>query len=124
MTIDQLKSVIDKGGCVMMPLQAWEFKENAAGETVSFTAEEYANYWTGGHWVIACGYNDTSVLFMDPSTGGCYTQLSMDALDVQWHDSPDFAAADQAFTKLEHCGIAVYCPGGATYDDNVVQPLR
>lgn len=124
MTDDDLRSVIDDSGVVMMPIQAWESKEGGSGESVWFDTQDYRDYWSGGHWVVACGYNDDAVLFMDPSTAGCYAQISWEALDVRWHDSGDYVDDVTPFTKMEHAGITVYKQGDESYDHNAVQPLR
>jgi len=123
-TIDALKDVVDNGGVVMMPIQAWEYKETASDVYALFDTEDYIDYWAGGHWVIACGYNDNGTLFMDPSTGGCYASLSWDALDVRWHDSPDYSEGAGDFTRFVHCGIVVYQTGAEPYNHNVVRPLE
>ncbi len=123
MTAEELKKVINNGGVVMMPLQAWEYKETSPDEWVSFDAEDYRDYWASGHWVIACGYNDSGVLFMDPGTAGCYTAMTWADMEIRWHDSPDYIDDNTPFIKYEHCGMVVYKTGTEEYDRQVVQPL-
>ena len=123
MTLEEVKNTIDAGGVVMMPIQAWESKNDSAGESTAFETDDYKDYWAAGHWVIACGYNDRSVLFMDPSTAGCYTQMPWGALDMRWHDSPDYEDGSTTFTKYEHCGLVIYKLGSEKYDPKVVKPL-
>lgn len=124
MTADQLKTVINNGGVVMMPIQAWETRQTADGKTEAFSADDYKDWWSGGHWVIACGYNNDEVLFMDPATAGCYTDMSWADLEARWHDSPDYVSADQPFEKYEHCGFIVYRLNPEGYDSSIVEPLR
>ena len=123
MTCEELRQILDAEGVVMMPIQAWEYKEIASNEWVSFDAEDYRDYWMGGHWVIACGYNENNVLFMDPATAGCYTAMTWDALEIRWHDSPDSGDGAAQFVKYEHAGIVVYKLSDELYDKNSVYPL-
>ena len=60
---------------------------------------------------------------MDPSTAGCYTQMPWGALDIRWHDSPDYEDGSTTFTKYEHCGLVIYKLGSEKYDPKVVKPL-
>lgn len=124
MDFDDIKNIIQNGGVVMMPIQAWDMKESASGELVWFDGEDYKDYWAAGHWVIACGYNDIRVLFMDPSTAGTYADMTWDDLELRWHDSADYVDDDTPFTSVDHCGIVVYKTGEEEYSSDVVKPLR
>lgn len=115
---DELKSVIDDGGVVLMPIQAWETKVDESGNLVPYDADDYSDYWDAGHWVIACGYNDSEVLFMDPSTAGSYTSMSWGDLDARWHDGNPSASI-----RLERAGLIVFKTGGEEYDRDEVRPL-
>ena len=122
-TSAELKKILRSGGVVMMPIQAWDYKDTDKG-SVPFETEDYRRHWSGGHWVIACGFSGSSVLFMDPATAGNYAQMSWPALEVRWHDSPDYISDDEHFEKYEHCGIIVRKVGGERYDRNAVMPLK
>lgn len=123
MSAGDLMAVIDAGGVAMLPIQAWEYRPTASGAQALFDTEDYRDHWQGGHWVVACGYNARDVLFMDPSTAGCYARMPWDALNVRWHDSPDCTDGSAPFTRYEHCGIVVYKTNAEQYDGDIVQPL-
>lgn len=124
MTADDIKSSIQDGCVVMIPIQAWASKETDSGEMVWFESSDYEDYWDAGHWVIACGYNDQNALFMDPSTAGTYTQMSWEDLELRWHDSDNYVNDATPFNKVDHCGMIVSKTGTETYDHEVVMPLQ
>ena len=60
--LDGLRALLDAGTPVILAIQAWS--DNPA---------RYASDWEDGHYVVAVGYDDKRVYFMDPSTLGHYT---------------------------------------------------
>lgn len=87
MSLDFLKELIDHGITPLLILQAW--KEDAI---------EYTYVWNNPHYVIACGYDETQILFMDPWTFGSYAFLSTSELMPRWHTT-------------DHSGNHYYCTG-------------
>lgn len=82
MTLDELKKELAKGHPVICAIQAWDWDENE-----EYTMElDYSGEWECGHWVLAIGYNDDNVFFMDPSTAGNYTYIPNKKLMERWHD--------------------------------------
>ncbi len=77
-TLDALKASIDKGVPVMVLLQAWADLE-APGH-------DYKTDWEDGHFSIAVGYDQDNIYFMDPSTFGHYTFISLKEFLERWHD--------------------------------------
>lgn len=73
-SIEQLKELLIQGIPVILMIQAW-------GDT----SIDYQDSWDNGHYVVACGYNDTSIIFMDPSTLGYYTYIPIPDLLKRWH---------------------------------------
>ena len=74
-TLDDLKALVDRGVPPIILIQAW--------------AEDPANWETDyadGHYVVALGYDDTKIYFMDPSTLGNYTSIPVDEFLQRWHD--------------------------------------
>jgi len=76
MGMKKLRQCIDKGLPVICLIQAW------ADERV-----DYAGDWKDGHYVVAIGYDDRRVYFMDPSTTGNYTFISTPEFLKRWHDT-------------------------------------
>lgn len=74
MKLDVLKELIDHGITPMLILQAWKEDEI-----------DYTYVWNNPHYVIACGYDENQILFMDPWTFGNYVFLSNNELMKRWH---------------------------------------
>jgi predicted double-glycine peptidase len=75
MNIDLLKELISNGITPILILQAWKDIEI-----------DYAYDWKDAHYVIACGYDENRILFMDPWTLGNYTFIPINMLMKRWHD--------------------------------------
>ena len=89
MLLSDLQSFIDKGIPVILVIQAW-------GKDPS----KYESVWDTGHYVVAIGYDEYNVYFMDPATLGNYTYIPRDELAKRWHDQ------DQDI-KLRQAGIVI-----------------
>lgn len=74
MSLDLLKELIDRGITPMLILQAWKEDEI-----------DYTYVWNNPHYVIACGYDEKQILFMDPWTLGNYVFLINNELLKRWH---------------------------------------
>jgi predicted double-glycine peptidase len=75
MNIELLKELISNGITPILILQAWKDIEI-----------DYAYDWKDAHYVIACGYDENRILFMDPWTLGYYTFIPINMLVKRWHD--------------------------------------
>ncbi|HEY9731004.1 MAG TPA: C39 family peptidase [Drouetiella sp.] len=89
MTIKQLEQSIRDGHPVLCLIQAW------ADPRKHF---DYADDWNDGHYVVAVGFDNKQVFFMDPSTAGHYTYIPLSDFEKRWHD------VDGA-EKLNHFGM-------------------
>jgi len=76
MEIDDIIKTVDGGGVVICLIQAWHGEKN----------HDYADEWEDGHYVVAVGYDDERIYFMDPSTIDNYTYIEKDELLKRWHD--------------------------------------
>ena len=76
LTIDELCDYLDQRKPVICAIQAWAY----------LTASEYQEEYESGHYVIAIGYDDKNIYFMDPSTSGNYTYIPKDEFIARWHD--------------------------------------
>lgn len=74
LSVNELKDFLNQGLPVILMIQAW-----------ADTITNYTESWNNGHYVVACGYNDTSIIFMDPSTLGYYTYIPITELLDRWH---------------------------------------
>lgn len=91
MTIQDIRSYIDKHIPVIIALQAWN-----QDRAINWTTD-----WDDGHYVVAIGYTDQTIIFEDPSSFE-RTYLAYDELDDRWHD----VGVDG--TRYVHIGIAIY----------------
>ncbi len=90
MTVDQLKAFIDAQTPVLLLIQAWP------GKPVDWSRD-----WKDGHYVVAIGYDEDNIYFMDPSTVGNYTYIPVDEFISRWHDK------DRRGVKLINFGIVI-----------------
>ncbi len=75
-SMDDLKKLIDLGKPVICLIQAWPEKK-----------VDYVNDWDDGHYVVAIGYDENNIFFMDPSTLGNYTFIPIREFLERWHDT-------------------------------------
>lgn len=92
MTIRELRSYLDQGIPVICLIQAW-------GD-----AEYYKTHDYDGHYVVAIGYTDDKIYFMDPSIKGSHGFLKNAEFMARWHDEETDGA------KTVQCGIAIWKP--------------
>ncbi|CAL7962947.1 exported hypothetical protein [Gammaproteobacteria bacterium] len=84
-TIDQLKQLLNNNLPIMIPIQAWPH-----GNCIDLPFDEWKNEWNYGHWVVATGYDDKNIYFMDPSTLGNYTLIPIKEFEARWHDQDSY----------------------------------
>jgi ABC-type bacteriocin/lantibiotic exporter with double-glycine peptidase domain len=104
MTIDALDHWLDQGKPAICLIQAWPDKK-----------VDYANDWDDGHYVVAVGYDEKNLYFMDPSTLGNYTYIPKQDFSARWHDK-------NIDKKLNHFAMAIY-KNKVPYDPEAIQPL-
>ena len=74
MSIDIVKSYIDNMITPILTIQAWKDDDI-----------DYEFDWKDNHYVIACGYDDYRIIFMDPFALGNYNFISNNELMKRWH---------------------------------------
>lgn len=105
MTLADLKQQLDARKPVICLIQAW------ADRPLS-----YADDWDDGHYVVAVGYDKQSIYFMDPSTVGNYTQISISQFLERWHDR-------DLKERLVHFAMVI-TKADPTYNPAVILPLE
>ena len=75
LTIDKLRTWIDTGVPVILPLQAWTKKK----------VIQWEKEWNEGHYAVAIGYDKTHFYFEDPASLS-RTYLTVTNLQKRWHD--------------------------------------
>lgn len=83
MTIADVESQLRAGNPVMLAIQAWNWNQETGEYEINL---DYTNDWESGHYVIACGYDNNNIFFMDPSTAANYTYIPKSQLCARWHD--------------------------------------
>lgn len=104
MTLEQLKSFLDKKLPVICLIQAWPERK-----------VDFATDWEDGHYVVAIGYDTERIYFMDPSTLGNYTFIPTEEFSKRWHDT-------DGKEKLFNFGM-VLSKGTAPFNHEEVKPL-
>ncbi len=90
MNVALLKELINSGITPILILQAWKD-----------TSIDYTYDWKDSHYVIACGYDNNRILFMDPWVLGYYTYLPNDILMKRWHNF------DYSETQCYYAGLVI-----------------
>jgi len=93
MTIDQVKSYLDRGIPVIIDIQAY-------GDHPG----KYAKDWKDGHYVVASGYDDLFLYFMDPSLDKATGYMPQTELPARWHD---YEVLHHKRIDFVHAGIPI-----------------
>ncbi len=107
MSVGDLRASIDAGVPVIVVIQAWADDPKV----------DWAKEWDCGHYVVAVGYDDSNIYFMDPSTLGHYAYIPVDEFLTRWHDR-------DAKATLQHFGITVTKAEAPAYDRETAERLR
>lgn len=95
LTIEDLKRFLDHEHPVLVCLQAWSEQKDV----------DYTDKWNSGHYLIAVGYNSSSLIFMDPSLKDTLGYLPIEGFESRWHDTD--GAEDE---ELIHFGMVIMGP--------------
>jgi len=96
MELKDLHLYIDKKVPVIVLIQAWPLQE--------MPVYNWTNDWADGHYVVAVGYDNERMYFMDPSTLGLFTYIPNEEFLERWHD------VDGCCHKLVHWGLIMTKP--------------
>jgi predicted double-glycine peptidase len=106
MKLDDLKKWLDAKKPVLCLIQAWPERK-----------VDYKNDWDDGHYVVAIGYDERNVYFMDPSTLGNYTYIPVAEFLDRWHDT-------DSKVKLHHFGMIIQKKVKRAYQADGVKKLE
>jgi len=106
MTVESLKGFIDQKLPVIVLIQAWPD-----------APVDWATDYDDGHYVVAVGYDQNFMYFMDPSTLGNFTYIPVDEFVQRWHDK------DGDGSILTRFGMIV-SKGAPSYDPQKLLPLN
>lgn len=104
MTVEELQKLVGRGVPVICSIQAY--------------AEVQQHYqdpsWNGdGHYVVAVGFDDVNVYFMDPSIADRRGYLTWEEFEQRWHENEGTKSAPEIHQRL---GIEIPPPrGGAPF---------
>ena len=104
MTLDELKQKLDEHVPVICLIQAWSGHKDT----------DYAHDWNDGHYVVAVGYDQDNVYFMDPSTLGNYTYIPTHEFTQRWHDR-------EQHTRLPQLGLWITKPSPPYSPDAILK---
>lgn len=76
MNLATLKMLLDAKTPVLVLIQAWTDQKNV----------DWENDWIDGHDVVAIGYDNENIYFMDPSMIGNFAFIPIPELLTRWHD--------------------------------------
>lgn len=96
MTREELTRFLEEGKPVLIMVQSW-------GDRPS-----YEGVWDDGHWLVAIGYDETGVFFVDPTLEGLHGYISYEDLEQRWHDIDE---ADNVRKYVNRYGMVLWRPG-------------
>ncbi|MCA9477665.1 MAG: C39 family peptidase [Nanoarchaeota archaeon] len=101
MSVENLKTYLDKKIPIIILLQAWNGKST-----------EYSNDFHDGHWVVAIGYDKDRIIFEDPYSFQ-RTFLKKEELEKRWHGKEEEK-------KILNYGIAVMGKKSSYSSDKII----
>ena len=103
-TFNDLKHYLDLKKPVIILIQAW----------TNQSIVDWKNDWIDGHYVVAIGYDQNNVYFMDPSTLGNYAYIPQPEFMDRWHD------IDGTNDTLRHFILSIQKESVSKYDPNKI----
>jgi predicted double-glycine peptidase len=104
MTLKELKKYLDDAKPVICSIQAYDDKDQGAAR-----AKIYRERDDFGHYVVAIGYDEHNIYFMDPSLTGRRGYLAQDEFVDRWHDNEGSAKKPKL---IRHLGLVIWKKDG------------
>jgi predicted double-glycine peptidase len=105
MSLEDLKKFLDSRKPVLVAIQAWPD-----------SPVQWSESWNEGHYVVAIGYDERNIYFMDPSTLGHYTFIPILEFLDRWHDI-------DGQEELMHFGMVITCEGATIYAPDIIRRM-
>lgn len=112
MTVDSLVDAINQKKLVICNIQAW-----ADNPPV-----DYKTSYNSGHYVVAIGYDENNIYFMDPWTVGNYTYISRKELPARWHDKNRNKSGNEI--KTEKLGILLWKNAEPEFNPDIITEIK
>jgi predicted double-glycine peptidase len=105
MSLPQLEACLSEGKPVICAIQA--YAENIpAGQR-----DEVYRKNDNGHYLVAVGFDDNNVYFMDPSLTGRRGFLTKNEFESRWHDNEGTSEQPRI---ISHLGLVIWKPAGGS----------
>jgi predicted double-glycine peptidase len=105
MTLGQLEACLLEGKPVVCAIQA--YAENTPARQRADVYQKDDN----GHYLVAIGYDDDNIYFMDPSLTGRRGFLPKGEFQARWHDNEGTTDRPKL---ISHLGLVIWKPGGTS----------
>lgn len=89
-----VKHYIQQDIPILLLIQSWA--DAKGGQPYLYSTSNHDN----NHYVVACGFTNDCILFMDPSTLGHYTYLKEEELMKRWHLQDEFGIYEQSIILI------------------------
>jgi len=105
-SIKALWTLLDEGIPVIVTIQAWPKKKKNLEKS-----------WDEGHYIVAIGYDNENVYFMDSSVLGHYTFIPIKEFENRWRNLEN----DK---KLIHPAIVITSKNSKIYDPDIIKRTK
>ncbi|MDD1729082.1 MAG: C39 family peptidase [Methanospirillum sp.] len=115
MTIDDLKSYVQKKIPVIVDVQAWNGEYDENGDWVVHTPDSWEQVWEDGHYMVVIGVDGSNVYLEDPSLLGSRGVIPVTEFLSRWHDYEGVPGSDESRVITNHLGIIIKGSDPARY---------
>ena len=105
MTLGQLEACLLEGKPVVCAIQAYAENTPARQRADVYHRDD------NGHYLVAIGYDDDNIYFMDPSLTGRRGFLPKAEFQARWHDNEGTPDRPKL---ISHLGLVIWKPGGTS----------
>jgi predicted double-glycine peptidase len=101
MTLAQLEKYLDEGKPVICSIQAYDEHNPPEKRAEIYKKDD------NGHYLVAIGYDDANVYFMDPALTGRRGFLPKNEFESRWHDNEGTSERPKL---ISHLGLVIWKP--------------
>jgi predicted double-glycine peptidase len=99
MTVAELEKYLDEGKPVICSIQAYEEHHPPEKRAEIYKKDD------NGHYLVAIGYDDDNVYFMDPALTGRHGFLPKSEFESRWHDNE---GTPEQPKPISHLGLVIW----------------